>query len=53
MNKKTKVDLKDTLPDMLFKISEGNPGALSVLVRIIKESPEIDPDSALAGLGLF
>ena len=51
MNKKTKLELADTMPVILFKISEGNPGALSVLVRIVKESPVIDPDSAMAGLG--
>lgn len=41
-----KVTMQDSVADVLYKISEGNPGALNVLMRIIKEGKRIDPYSA-------
>lgn len=46
-----RINLKDTTQDALIKLAEGNPGALSVCIMFIKETAEIDPDSALGGLG--
>ena len=47
----TRVGLEDTVMDMLIKMSGGNPGALTVLARIMRESESIDPDNCLGGLG--
>lgn len=46
----SRIDLADTLKDMIVKCAEGNPGALTVLCRIVEEHAAIDPDSALPGL---
>lgn len=37
--------------DVITAMAEGNPGALRVLVEVIKATPEVDPDSALGWLG--
>lgn len=41
-----------SLNDALWAISEGNPGAINVLVDIIN-NPEIDPDNAYGPWGLM
>ena len=48
---RSKIGLNDTGMDMFVKLSEGNPGALSVCVQILKKNAQIDPD-ALGG-GMF
>lgn len=48
---KTKIQLNDSLEDMLFKMSEGNPGALTTCLQILKDGKQIDPDNAIGGLG--
>lgn len=40
------ITLQDSFIDMMVKMAEGNPGAITVLTRILEESPIIDPDSA-------
>ena len=45
-----KIKLSDTTKDVLVKMSEGNPGALSVLIRILN-NPQIDPDSFMGPMG--
>lgn len=47
---KTKLQLSDSVHDILYKMSEGNPGALTVCLKILKEGETIDPD-ALGGIG--
>lgn len=42
---KNQITLEDTTSTMLLKLSKGNPGAISVLVRMLKEGESIDPDS--------
>jgi hypothetical protein len=42
-----RIRLTDTVMDMFMKMSDGNPGALTVLMRSMKEGPAIDPQSAL------
>ncbi len=37
--------------DIMVKMSEGNPGAVTVLMELYKEAPEIDPWSVLGGIG--
>lgn len=39
------------MTDVLFKMSEGNPGAISVLMRILAEGEKIDPQNFMGGLG--
>ena len=45
-----RVELDDSLLHALTKMSEGNPGALRVLLELMDTVPQIDPDSALGGL---
>lgn len=48
---KTKIQMTDSTMDMMVKMSEGNPGALTVCMRILQQTRQIDPDNALEGLG--
>jgi hypothetical protein len=41
----------DTMATAVFKLSEGNPGAVAVMTDLIKEGGKIDPDSFLPGMG--
>lgn len=41
----SKIELTDSISGAIFKISEGNPGALSVLNAILKHGASIDPDA--------
>lgn len=36
--------------DVMMKMSDGNPGAITVLMKILEQTPAIDPD---CGEGLF
>lgn len=40
-----------TALEAVMVFSEGNPGAVSVLARALKETPSIDPDCMFGGLG--
>lgn len=40
-----RITMNDTTISMLTKISEGNPGAMSVCAKILTEGEKIDPDS--------
>lgn len=44
---KPRIQITDSLMDMLQKMSGGNPGALTVLMKTIEAGPKIDPQSAL------
>lgn len=46
-----RIKLTDSAMDMLTKMSGGNPGALSVLMKSMEAAPKIDPDSALGPFG--
>lgn len=48
---KTKIQLTDSVQDVMFKMSEGNPGALTVCLQMLKDGEQIDPDNAMGGLG--
>jgi hypothetical protein len=48
---KSRIQLTDTGFSAAMKLSDGNPGALTVCARILKEGGDIDPDSAFGGLG--
>jgi len=47
----TRITLEDTEMSAVMKLSEGNPGAAKVCIRLLKESGDIDTDSFLGGLG--
>jgi hypothetical protein len=47
-----RIEMKDSMMDVVIKLSEGNPGALSVCMQILKDSTT-DPDNALGGLGVL
>ena len=53
MPKITKIHLTDSMMDILIKMSEGNPGALTVCLQIIKDGEQIDPDHGLGGIGII
>lgn len=45
----TRITLDDTIQSMLFKMSEGNPGAISVLVNVLGKGDKIDQAAAMGG----
>ena len=47
----TRIELTDSLTDVVVKMSEGNPGAVACLTEILKKAKEIDPQDMLAPLG--
>ncbi len=49
--RKTRLELTDSIMDVVIKMVEGNPGAISVCTQLLKENKEIDPDSALGEMG--
>ena len=44
-------NLNMSFADIAVKLSEGNPGALSVIVKLAQRATEIDPASALGPIG--
>ena len=51
MMSEVRINLTMSVQDSLIVMCGGNPGALTVCVGLIKEAGNIDPDSALGGLG--
>jgi hypothetical protein len=47
----TRLCLTDTTQSAIIKMAEGNPGAVSVCIQLLKGEAAIDPDSVLGGLG--
>jgi hypothetical protein len=47
----SRIQLTDTGMSACVKMSDGNPGALTVLAKLLKEADAIDPDNFLGGLG--
>lgn len=43
-NHKERIELNDTMMDVMQKLAEGNFGAASVLKRVLSEGKGIDPD---------
>jgi hypothetical protein len=48
-----RIQLTDTTMDILIKMSDGNPGALTVLMRTMNEGPAIDPQSMLGAISVI
>lgn len=51
MPREERLKLEDTPLDILTKLSEGNPGAFTVCMKILAEGGKIDPDDIFGGLG--
>jgi hypothetical protein len=49
--KMSKIQLNDTGLSATMKMSEGNPGAISVCAMMLKQGGEIDPDDFAGGFG--
>lgn len=41
-----RIELTDSFPGAIHKLSEGNPGAITALMEACTKSPDIDPESA-------
>jgi hypothetical protein len=47
----SRIELTDTAMDALVKMAEGNPGALTAMMDILKKHEDIDPQGAFGGIG--
>lgn len=47
----SKITLADNVMSAVIKMCEGNPGAMTALMEIIKCSKQVDPDDFMGGLG--
>jgi len=50
MNDNPRIQLTDTPKSAMVKLSEGNPGAITVLIGLVTQGPTIDPDAAFGPL---
>ena len=50
---KERIGMEDTLMSATLKLSEGNPGAATVLVKSLQEGPKIDPDDFAGPFGVM
>lgn len=48
---KSRIQLTDTAMSAAMKMSEGNPGAISVCARMLRDGAKIDPDDFAGGVG--
>lgn len=46
----TRIELTDSAHSMVFKMSEGNPGAVSVCAQIMGQGEIVDPDMAIGSI---
>ena len=46
-----RLELTDNTFSFIKKLSEGNPGAISVCVSLLKNMEHVDPDNLFGGLG--
>lgn len=51
MRRKARIELTDTGMSACVKMSDGNPGAITVMALMLKEGGAIDPDDFFGGLG--
>jgi len=47
----SRIELHHSVMDIFQALGEGNPGALRVCMELMQQSANIDPDSALGGMG--
>lgn len=46
-----RIELTDSMMDVISKMSDGNPGAINVMMQIVMRGEAIDPDDAFGALG--
>ena len=47
----SKINLRDSIMNVVVKMSDGNPGAMNALMQMLQpENQEIDPDSIMGGM---
>ena len=46
-----RIQLTDNIQSMCVKMVDGNPGALSVCMQMLKEGDKIDPQAVFGGVG--
>ncbi len=46
-----RIKLTDNTMDIVTKLSDGNPGAMGVIMQLLTEAPTIDPDNFMGGIG--
>lgn len=51
MSHQQRISLDDSIEQIVTKLSDGNPGSISVIVQLLKGEAAIDPDTAVPGLG--
>lgn len=49
----SRVRLEMSLRDVVIEMSDGNPGALNVMMLVVREAEAIDPDAALGAFGVL
>ncbi len=49
----SRISLKDTGVTVIIKMCEGNLGAISVCRQLLSDTPKIDPDSFMGGVGII
>jgi hypothetical protein len=47
----SRIELNDTSVGAVMKMAEGNPGAMSAMMEILKEHDAIDPQAFMGGIG--
>ena len=47
----SRIEMTDTTMDVLVKMSDGNPGAITAMMEILAKHDAIDPQAAFGGLG--
>lgn len=47
-----RIELTDSMMDIMTKMTEGNPGAMTALMELATASPKVDPQSAFSNFGL-
>lgn len=47
----SRITLEDTGMEMIMKMSDGNPGALTTMMEIIEKHADIDPQAFMGGIG--
>ncbi len=49
----SRIGLNDNTTDVLSKMSEGNPGALSAMMECLADKGKTDPNAFMGGLGVL
>jgi len=49
----SRIELKDTITNVIVKMAEGNPGAISTIMAILEQHDKIDPQATIGGIGVL